>query len=119
MARSSSPAIGCSTESPALEAAHPKPCAVEVQFVAAKAHGLADAQTMAVGHEQQQGSRTPWRPTLAACSSLVTSAGDSDRPRQDASQVGIGGDAPGNRIKMVSQDAGTGEPVARGETVGI
>ena len=39
---------------PALEAAHPQPGAVEVEVVAAQAHGLADPQAVAIGHEQKQ-----------------------------------------------------------------
>src|ERR1041385_6999889 len=37
-----------------LEAAYPQPGAVEVELVPAQAHGLADAQTVAVGHQQQK-----------------------------------------------------------------
>ena len=54
MARNSSPAIGCSTDKPAFEAAHPQPRAVKVEFVAAQADGLADPQSVPVGHEQHQ-----------------------------------------------------------------
>src|SRR5208283_4136413 len=38
----------------ALEAAHPQSGAVEVEFVPAQAHGLADPQSVAIGHEQKQ-----------------------------------------------------------------
>ena len=38
----------------ALEAAYPQPGAVEVELVPAQTHGLADAQTVAVGHQQQK-----------------------------------------------------------------
>ncbi len=36
---------------PTLEPAHPYPSAVEIQFIAAHADGLADAQPVAVSHE--------------------------------------------------------------------
>ena len=54
MARSSSPAIGCSTERPLLSRRTHKRAVVEVEIRPAQADGLADAQPVTVHHEHEQ-----------------------------------------------------------------
>src|SRR3954452_571315 len=87
----------------ALEAAYPQPGAVEVELVPAQAHGLADAQAVAVGHQQQKvvahpvstglgGSEQPshlgWRQVILGALVPVGGFANGDRPTLDLSPIG-------------------------------
>ena len=54
MARSSSPAIGCSTLRAVLQASDPKSRALDVKLIPAHANGLRDAQAVPKQHEQER-----------------------------------------------------------------
>src|SRR4051812_20000068 len=87
----------------ALEAAYPQPGAVEVEFVPAQAHGLADAQAVAVGHQQQkvvaypvpaglsgieQPSHLGWRQVILGALVPVGGFDSADWPTLDLSPLG-------------------------------
>ena len=87
----------------ALKAAHPQPGAVEVKLVPAQAHGLADAQAVAVGHQQQkvvahpvpaglgsveQPSHLGWRQVILGALVPVGGFDSADWPTLDLSPLG-------------------------------
>ena len=87
----------------ALKAAYPQPGAVEVKLVAAQAHGLADAQAVAVGHQQQkvvahpvpaglgsieQPSHLGWRQVILGALVPVGGFDSADWPTLDLSPLG-------------------------------
>ena len=68
MARSSSPAIGCSTLRLRLEASDPQPGTLDIELVAPHLDGLADPQAVPVDHEQKGVVANAVAPFFAASS---------------------------------------------------
>ena len=87
MARSSSPAIGCSTDKEPLEALHPKARPLDIEDTAAHLDGFADPQAVPVDHQDEHVVADAMAPFLGGLEQLIDL-----RTRQEVlrSLVGIG-----------------------------